>query len=246
MGWCGRSLRGDARRRWHLPLPAGAFSTRAGKLMPFLFIWTIVLTIPLIMATGIIGMEQYLGYFFPGLSYWPMHLIGAGVTAAIVLLLLYRGIESVKAINTALWVITLLAAGLTIAASYSNFHPGLAFHYPHNAFGGGFVAALGAGLLIAIYGYLGYNTVAYMGGELRNPGIRWAARRVAGAIPRGTPGSLRAARGHHLGCRPPCYRLPRLGRYHYRWPFGGKETNEEFLQNQRGHPERAASPDTGG
>ena len=146
-----------------------AFQYRTGKLMPFLFIWTIILTIPLIMATGIIGLEQYLGYFFPNLSYWPMHLIGIGVVAAIVILL-YRRIESIRVITTALWIIMLLAVGLTIAASYSNFHPGLAFHYPHNAVAGGFVAALGAGLLIAIYDYLGYNTTAYMGGELRNPG----------------------------------------------------------------------------
>jgi amino acid transporter len=146
-----------------------AFQYRTGKLMPFLFIWTIVLTIPLIMSTGIIGLEQYLGYFLPGIGFWPMHLIGVGATAAIVLLL-YRRIESVTAITTALWIVMLLAAGLTIAASYSNFHPSLAFHYPHNAFAGGFVTALGAGLLIAIYDYLGYNTVAYMGGELRNPG----------------------------------------------------------------------------
>jgi amino acid transporter len=146
-----------------------AFQYRTGKLMPFLFIWTIVLTIPLIMATGIIGLEQYLGYFLPGWGYWPMHLAGVGVVAAIVVLL-YRRIESVKAITTGLWVVMLVAVGLTIAASYSNFHPGLAFHYPHNAFAGGFVTALGAGLLIAIYDYLGYNTVAYMGGELRHPG----------------------------------------------------------------------------
>ena len=33
-----------------------------------------------------------------------------------------------------------------------------------------FFAGLGAGLLIAIYDYLGYNTVAYMGDELSNPG----------------------------------------------------------------------------
>jgi amino acid transporter len=146
-----------------------AFQYRTGKLMPFLFIWTIILTIPLIMSTGIIGFEQYLTYFLPSLGYWPMHLIGVGVTAAIVVLL-YRRIESVKAITTALWIVMLLAVGLTIAASYSNFHPGLAFHYPHNAFAGGFAAALGAGLLIAIYDYLGYNTVAYMGSELRSPG----------------------------------------------------------------------------
>jgi amino acid transporter len=146
-----------------------AFQYRTGKLMPFLFIWTIVLTIPLIMSTGIIGMEQYLAYFFPSLSFWPMHLIGVGFTAVIVLML-YRRIESIKVITTVLWIVMLLAVGLTIAASYSNFHPSLAFHYPHNAFGGGFVTALGAGLLIAIYDYLGYNTVAYMGGEVRNPG----------------------------------------------------------------------------
>lgn len=72
-----------------------AFQYRTGKLMPFLFIWTIVLTIPLIMSTGIIGMEQYLAYFFPSLSFWPMHLIGVGFTAVIVLML-YRRIESIK------------------------------------------------------------------------------------------------------------------------------------------------------
>jgi amino acid transporter len=146
-----------------------AFQYRTGKLMPFLFIWTIILTIPLIMATGIIGLEQYLGYFFPHLSYWPMHLIGIGVIAAIIFLL-YRKIESIRVITTALWIIMLLAVGLTIAASYSDFHPSFAFHYPHGAFGAGFATALGAGLLIAIYDYLGYNTTAYMGGELRNPG----------------------------------------------------------------------------
>jgi amino acid transporter len=146
-----------------------AFQYRTGKLMPFLFIWTIVLAIPLIMSTGIIGLEQYLTYFLPNLSYWPMHLIGVGATAAIVILL-YRKVESIKAITIGLWIVMLVAVGMTIAASYTNFHPSLAFHYPHGAFGGGFVAALGAGLLIAIYDYLGYNTVAYMGGELRNPG----------------------------------------------------------------------------
>src|ERR1700733_11759139 len=42
-----------------------AFQYLTGKLMPFLFIWTIVLAIPLIMSTGIIGLEQYLTYFLP-------------------------------------------------------------------------------------------------------------------------------------------------------------------------------------
>src|ERR1700748_980295 len=40
-----------------------AFQYRTGKLMPFLFVWTAMLSIPLIMSTGIIGFVQYLGYY---------------------------------------------------------------------------------------------------------------------------------------------------------------------------------------
>lgn len=35
-------------------------------------------------------------------------------------------------------------------------------------------------------------------------------------------------------------------RYRHNWPFGEKGIHEEFLQAQRGHPERVASPDAGG
>src|ERR1700744_6234578 len=53
-----------------------AFQYRTGKLMPFLFIWTMLLAIPLLMSTGIIGMVEYLGFFFPNLGWWPVHIIG--------------------------------------------------------------------------------------------------------------------------------------------------------------------------
>ncbi len=85
---------------------------------------------------------------------------------------LYRRIERVKVLTTVLWIVMVLAVGLTIGAAYSGFHASLAFTYPHGAFSGGgaFFAGLGAGLLIAIYDYLGYNTTAYMGDELKDPG----------------------------------------------------------------------------
>ena len=59
-----------------------------------------------------------------------------------------------------------------IAACFSHFSAHLAFTYPAGAFhlDGRFFAGLGAGLLIAVYDYLGYNTVAYMGDELKDPG----------------------------------------------------------------------------
>src|SRR3954466_4421136 len=40
-----------------------AFQYRTGKLMPFIFVWTAMLFIPLIMSTGIIGLMKYFGYF---------------------------------------------------------------------------------------------------------------------------------------------------------------------------------------
>jgi amino acid transporter len=36
-----------------------AFQYRTGRLMPFLFVWTAMLFIPLIMSTGVVGFVQY-------------------------------------------------------------------------------------------------------------------------------------------------------------------------------------------
>src|SRR5215831_2419940 len=53
-----------------------AFQYRTGKLMPFLFIWTVLLATPLTMSTGIIGMVEYLQFFFPNISCLPALLFG--------------------------------------------------------------------------------------------------------------------------------------------------------------------------
>ncbi len=148
-----------------------AFQYRTGKLMPFLFAWTAVISIPLIMSTGAIGIVQYLGFYFPTMSSFTQHAIGVGVVVLIVIAL-YRRIESIRVLTTALWIIMLITVVFVIAACASNFSAHLAFTYPPGAFhlDSSFFAGLGAGLLIAVYDYLGYNTVAYMGDELKRPG----------------------------------------------------------------------------
>jgi amino acid transporter len=146
-----------------------AFQYRTGKLMPFLFIWTVLLTIPLLMSTGIIGMVEYLGFFFPHMGWWTERLIGLAATG-LVILLLYRRIESIRMITIALWVIMLLSVVGVSAAGFWDFHPEYAFTYPAGAFGPHFFVGLGAGLILGIYDYLGYFTTAYMGDELRDPG----------------------------------------------------------------------------
>lgn len=148
-----------------------AFQYRSGKLMPFLFAWTAVISIPLIMSTGAIGIVQYLGFFFPHMNWLTSHAIGVA-TVVLVVFALYRRIESIRLLTTGMWVIMLVTVAFVIAACLTHFHANLAFTYPAGAFhlGTSFFAGLGAGLLVAVFDYLGYNTVAYMGDELERPG----------------------------------------------------------------------------
>src|SRR2546421_3773558 len=148
-----------------------AFQYRTGRLMPFIFSWTAILFIPLIMSTGVIGLVQYLGYLWPNMSWLEIHLVSL-VVVGVVLFALYRRIESIGFLTNILFVIMLLSICTVIVAALTHFNPALAFAYPSNAFtlDGRFFAGLGAGLLIGIYDYLGYNTTSYMGAEMRNPG----------------------------------------------------------------------------
>src|SRR2546423_4936702 len=75
-----------------------AFQYRTGRLMPFLFVWTAMLFIPLIMSTGVVGFVQYLGYLAPHLGQTSGDLIGLGIIALVVILL-WRGIEHISPIT---------------------------------------------------------------------------------------------------------------------------------------------------
>jgi amino acid transporter len=153
-----------------------AFQYRTGRLMPFLFVWSAVLFIPLIMSTGIIGLVQYLGYLIPGVTDASGNtalgkIIGIGIILVIIVAL-FRKIGQIGNLTTVLFVIMLTAVLSTIVAAFTHFNSAQAFAFTPGAFGshGTFWAGLGAGLIIAIYDYLGYNTTAYLGGEMRDPG----------------------------------------------------------------------------
>ncbi|MBE1493568.1 amino acid transporter [Amycolatopsis lexingtonensis] len=155
-----------------------AFQYRTGRLMPFLFVWSAVLFIPLIMSTGIIGLVQYLGYLIPGVTgdagTTPLgKIIGVGITLVIVAAL-FRKIGQIGKLTTVLFVVMLVAVLTTVVAAFTHFSGAQAFAFTPGAFSsageGTFWGGLGAGLIIAIYDYLGYNTTAYLGGEVRAPG----------------------------------------------------------------------------
>jgi amino acid transporter len=154
-----------------------AFQYRTGRLMPFLFVWTAVLFIPLIMSTGVIGLVQYLGVLWPavvddtGNVNTLGHVVGVVITGLVVVLL-YRKIGDITKVTTAFFGVMLVSILAVIIAAYTHFSAAQAFDFTPGAFasGGAFWTGLGAGLIIAVYDYLGYNTSAYLGGEVREPG----------------------------------------------------------------------------
>ncbi|QHC24178.1 APC family permease [Streptomyces sp. GS7] len=160
-----------------------AFQYRTGKLMPFLFVWTAMLFIPLGMSTGVIGFVQYLGYLWPGMSQGQGDAVGLAVTAGIVVLL-WRRVERIARLTVVLWAVMIASVVLVIVAAFTHFSPALAFTYPAHAVeltASHFWIGFAGGLTIGIYDYLGYNTAAYMGAEIRQPG-RTLPRAVISSI----------------------------------------------------------------
>jgi len=149
-----------------------AFQYRTGRLMPFLFVWTAMLFIPLIMSTGVVGFVQYLGYLAPDMGQTTGDLIGLGMVALVVILL-WRGIEHIARITAVMWAVMITSVVLVILAAATDFSPHMAFTYPAHAFdfaSNHFWIGFAGGLTIGIYDYLGYNTTAYMGAEIKDPG----------------------------------------------------------------------------
>lgn len=144
--------------------------TRAGGILPFLFIWQFIFSGPLEIASGYIGFAQYVGYFWRGMGPNQARFVSLTV-GTLVILLLYRRITAVGRLTVVLWIGMLVTVLWIVAAGLLHFQPKMVFDFPAGAFtfSAGFVAGLGSAMLIAMYDYLGYYDICYVGGEVRNP-----------------------------------------------------------------------------
>jgi amino acid transporter len=141
-----------------------------GRLMAFLFIWQFVLSGPLEIASGMIGFSDYADYIWPSMTPLDRKFLAAAVGLA-ALALLYRKITALGKVTVTLWVGTLVTMVGILAIGLPHFHPRLAFSFPPHAFdfSRGFALGLGSAMLIAMYDYLGYYDVCYIGDEVRDP-----------------------------------------------------------------------------
>lgn len=160
--------------------------TTKGRMAKFLFVWQFLFSAPLELASGALGFALYLGYLVPGLDSvvtafpWTIklhHLVAVGVMIS-VLALAWRDVKAAGQLMVVLWLGMLVTVGLMIggcatqadsaliATATGQFRDALSA-----AFVGDFRLWLGVGgaLAIAMYDFLGYYQVCYMGEEVERP-----------------------------------------------------------------------------
>ncbi len=163
--------------------------SRFGRGVKFLFVWQFLFSAPLEVASGAIGLTQYAGFLWPGLERTAWHITAAvplvglldwhvawgkvlamGVMLAITVLA-YRRIEVAGRLMVVLWVGVLVTVIWVIVAGFAHFDAGLAFDFPPGAWtvDRRFVMGLGAAVAIAMYDYVGYYQVCYLGDEVVDP-----------------------------------------------------------------------------
>jgi APA family basic amino acid/polyamine antiporter len=141
-----------------------------GRLMAFLFIWQFVLSGPLEIASGMIGFSGYASYIWPAITPLDRKLLAAAV-GILALVLLYRRITFLSRVTVTLWLGTIATMVTVLVVGLPHFDPRIAFSFPPHAFDftKGFFLGLGSSMLIAMYDYLGYYDVCYIGDEVREP-----------------------------------------------------------------------------
>jgi amino acid transporter len=156
---------------------------RYGRFLAFLFAWQIVLSAPLVLASGYIGFAHYAGYLWPPLGSDPhlQGIVGAAV-GVLTLVLLYRSIDVVGALGIGLAGVAVATLAAVIAAATTHFNPARAFASdPHIGFFAALGAGLGPALVITLYDYYGYGQSCTISDEIRSP-VRVLPRSVLVSI----------------------------------------------------------------
>lgn len=160
------------------------------RLLKFLFVWQFLLSAPLELASGGIGLGYYASFLIPELKLnawrlalpipgshalvWEVtrsQLVAVGLTLLIVGMA-YRRIEAAGKLMVVLFAGVLATVVWMIVAGWTAFDPSLTFSGRRSttaAITPGFAFALGAGLQIAMYDLFGYYQVCYLGDEVRAP-----------------------------------------------------------------------------
>ncbi|HEX2836364.1 MAG TPA: APC family permease [Thermoanaerobaculia bacterium] len=141
---------------------------RAGKFLSFLFLFQILISAPLSLASGCIGFAQYLEPILPIAGKIPP--ITATVVCIVIVILLLRRIDAIGKFSVVLWAGVLGTIGVVIASGITHLRlSSFTFWDAPRHDGKLAFAGMGAALIYAVYDYLGYYNIAYLGDEVKEP-----------------------------------------------------------------------------
>ena len=156
------------------------FPGGTGRFLSFLFVFQLMISAPLSVASGCIGLSQYAGYLAPALRtsawHWGRLSLGPGTAVAVAavalaVIALYRNLASLRVVSYALWATVICTLGWIFFVASTRGHLALAFDFPPGAFHltSAFFAGLAGAMLVATYDFWGYYNVTFLGGEVKDP-----------------------------------------------------------------------------
>jgi amino acid transporter len=164
---------------------------RWGRLLAFLFIWQFTISGPLEIATGFIAIAQVSGALDPDfaqfnkdhtvrqvLAQWQGQelavsvgpaRVGSVLLGVLMVVLLYRRINVLGKLTVTFSIGVLAAIAWILVEGWSRFDPAIAFDPPPESAAGLWGDGLGPAMLLAMFSYIGYYHVCYIGDEVRDP-----------------------------------------------------------------------------
>jgi APA family basic amino acid/polyamine antiporter len=138
-----------------------------GKYVSFLFLWQLLITGPMEIASGFIAVAEYLAYVTQIYTYAHHTLIAFGC-CIICTVLLYRDISDVGTVAVILWVGMCCAIAFTLIAGFSHFNEEN-FEIPPITNTGTLIWSLGNCAKFGVYDFTGYHDVNFIGKDVKNP-----------------------------------------------------------------------------
>jgi amino acid transporter len=169
----------------------GYGSSRWGRLLAFLFIWQFTISGPLEIATGFIAIAQVSGALDPAFAQfdhdWTFRLVltqwqgkdlaasmsparvGSVLLGVLMVVLLYRRINVLGKLTVTFSIGVLGAITWILVEGLSRFDAAVVFDPPPESAGVLWGGGLGPAMLLAMFCYIGYYHVCYIGDEVRAP-----------------------------------------------------------------------------
>jgi len=138
-----------------------------GKYVSFLFLWQLLITGPMEIASGFIAIGEYLAYVTETYTYEHHTFIAFGC-CIVCTGLLYRNINDVGTVAVILWVGMCCAIAFTLLAGFSHFSTDN-FSIPKITNTGTLIWSLGNCARFGVYDFTGYHDVCFIGKDVKTP-----------------------------------------------------------------------------